>query len=254
MSALTAATPSRAAGAVLRAELTLFRREPGSLFWIMVFPTALLSVLGSIPAFRTPDPEHGLRMVEVYVPVVVLTSMVMAGMQAMPPVITNYRERGVLRRMSTTPVRPTAVLASQMALHGGAALLSAVLSLSVGRLVFDVALPRQLFGYALALALSVVTALALGAAISAVSRTTKAATAMGAAVSLPMMFSAGLWLPVQAMPELLARIMEFLPFGAAARALGQAAAGDWPGLAHLGVLALWAVVLTGASARWFRWE
>ncbi|NBE51343.1 ABC transporter permease [Streptomyces boluensis] len=246
---------SRATRAVLTAERRLFLREPGSLFWITVFPTALLVVFGSIPSFREADPDlGGLRLIDAYVPVVILTSLVLSGLQAMPPVLTGYRERGILRRMSTTPVRPASVLAAQMALHGAAALGSALLSLAVGRLAFDVALPRHLFGYVIALALAVGAALALGAVVSAVSRTQKASNAVGAAAFFPMMFSAGLWLPVQAMPDLLGRIMELLPFGAAARALGEAAAGDWPSWQHLGVLALWAVLLTGVAARWFRWE
>ncbi|MFI6092815.1 ABC transporter permease [Streptomyces sp. NPDC051218] len=247
--------PRGASAAVLRAEFRIFRREPGSLFWIMAFPTVLLAILGSIPSFREPsDSLGGLRSVDVYVPVTVLLSLIMAGLQAMPPLITGYRERGILRRMSATPVRPSAVLGAQMGIHGAAALVSSLLSLAVGRLVFDVTLPRQALGYAIALLLAILCGLALGAMVPAISRTTKAATAIGSAVFFPMMFCAGVWLPVQAMPDSLARIVEITPLGAAAQALGEAAAGNWPGFAHLGVLALWTVVLSAAAARWFRWE
>ncbi|WP_393097385.1 ABC transporter permease [Streptomyces sp. LN325] len=241
--------------AVLRTEARLFRREPGSLFWVMAFPTLLLVILGSIPSFRTADDSlGGIRLVDAYVPVTVLIAMLMAGAQAMPPVITGYRERGVLRRMSTTPVRPAALLSAQMGLHAVAALLSALLSLAVGRLAFDVTLPRQELGYAVALLLAVASSLALGAVVSAFSGTSKIANAVGSAVFFPMMFCAGVWLPVQSMPHALARVVEATPFGAAARALGQAAAGDWPGWSHLGVLVAWTVLLSGAAARWLRWE
>ncbi|MEU7578332.1 ABC transporter permease [Streptomyces sp. NPDC041068] len=250
-----AATKTNPSAAVLKAELRLFRREPGALFWIMVFPTLLLVILGSIPSFRETDASlGGLRLVDTYVPVSVLLSLIMSGLQAMPPLITGYRERGILRRMSTTPVRPSAVLGAQMGIHGAAALASALLTLAVGRLVFDVKLPSQPLGYALALALAVLSGLALGALVSALARTTKAANAIGSAVFFPMMFSAGVWLPVQAMPDALARVVELTPLGAAAQALGEAAGGDWPAWSHLGILALWTVVLATAAARWFRWE
>ncbi|MFE4549897.1 ABC transporter permease, partial [Streptomyces sp. NPDC056785] len=199
----TTATATRrtAAVAVLRAEARLFRREPGSLFWVMAFPTLLLVILGSIPSFRTADDSlGGIRLVDAYVPVTVLIAMLMAGVQSMPPVITGYRERGVLRRMSTTPVRPAALLSAQMGLHGAAALLSALLSLTVGRLAFGVTLPRQELGYAVALLLAVASSLALGAVVSALSATSKIANAVGSAVFFPMMFCAGVWLPVQSMP------------------------------------------------------
>ncbi|MFF7931948.1 MULTISPECIES: ABC transporter permease [unclassified Streptomyces] len=241
--------------AVLRTEVRLFRREPGALFWILLFPTLLLVILGSIPSFRNHEADlGGLRTIDVYVPVAVLLGMIVGGLQSMPQTLTGYRERGILRRMSTTPVRPTALLTAQMTVYGGAALASALLALAVGRFAFDVRLPQQLFGYLLALVLAVLAALALGAVVSALSRTTKIAGAIGSAVFFPAMFCAGVWAPVQTMPHVLARIVGYTPFGAAAEALNRAAAGHWPGWTHLGVLVVWTLLLTAAASRWFRWE
>lgn len=241
--------------AVLKAEARLFGREPGSIFWIVVFPTALLSILGLIPSFREPGAvPGGQRVIDLYVPVAVLLALITAGIQALPPVLTGYRERGVLRRMSTTPVRPAALLAAQIVLNGAAALGSAVLALTVGRIAFGVRLPEQPAGYVLALLLSMLSALALGAVITALSRTTKTAGVIGSLVYFPMMFCAGVWLPVQAMPQLLRDIVELTPFGAASQALAQATAGSWPSWSYLGVMALWTACTTSAAARWFRWE
>jgi ABC-2 type transport system permease protein len=241
--------------AVLRTEVRLFRREPGALFWILLFPTLLLVILGSIPSFRNHDPDlGGLRTIDVYVPVAVLLGLIVGGLQSMPQTLTGYRERGILRRVSTTPVRPTALLTAQMTVYGGAALASALLALAVGRFAFAVRLPEQPLGYLLALVLAVLAALALGAVVSALSRTTKIAGAIGSAVFFPAMFCAGVWAPVQTMPDVLARIVGYTPFGAAAEALNRAAAGHWPGWTHLGVLVAWTVLLTAAASRWFRWE
>jgi ABC-2 type transport system permease protein len=241
--------------AVLRTEVRLFRREPGALFWILLFPTLLLVILGSIPSFRHHEADlGGLRTIDVYVPVAVLLGLIVGGLQSMPQTLTGYRERGILRRMSTTPVRPTALLTAQMTVYGGAALASALLALLVGRFAFAVRLPEQPLGYLLALVLAVLAALALGAVVCALSRTTKIAGAIGSAVFFPAMFCAGVWAPVQTMPDVLARIVGYTPFGAAAEALNRAASGDWPGWTHLGVLVAWTVLLTAAASRWFRWE
>ena len=241
--------------AVLRAELRLFRREPGALFWILAFPTLLLVILGSIPGFRHHEADlGGLRTIDVYVPVAVLLGMIVGALQSMPQNLTGYRERGILRRMSATPVRPTALLSAQMVVYGTAALASALCALIVGRLAFDVRLPEQAFGYLLALLLAILAALALGAVVSALSRTTKIAGAIGSAVFFPMMFCAGVWIPVNSMPDVMARIVGYTPFGAAAEALNRAAVGHWPGWTHLGVLVAWTVLLTVGASRWFRWE
>ncbi|MGY5010455.1 ABC transporter permease [Streptomyces sp. 900105755] len=241
--------------AVLRTEFRLFRREPGAVFWVFLFPTLLLVILGSIPSFREADTSlGGLRPVDAYVPIAVLIALIMAGVQTLPQALTGHRERGILRRMRLTPVRPSALLSAQMAVQGTVALGSALLALVVGRLAFDVRLPKQPGGYLLALLLAATAALALGSVVSALSRTTKIAGAIGSAVFFPMMFCAGVWIPVQEMPRTMARVVQLTPFGAAARALDRAAAGHWPGWEHLGVLALWTVLLTAGAARWFRWE
>lgn len=124
----------------------------------------------------------------------------------------------------------------------------------VGRLAFGVAFPEQLPGYLLALALATLSALALGSAVAAVSRTTKVSNILGSVAFFPMMFAAGVWMPVQAMPDVLQRILEYTPFGAASQALNQATLGSWPDWSHLGVTALWATALIATAARWFRWE
>ncbi|MFF0382199.1 ABC transporter permease [Streptomyces sp. NPDC004286] len=241
--------------AVLRTEFRLFGREPLAVFWTLLFPALLLAILGSIPSFRHADPDlGGLRPVDAYVPIAVLVALILSGVQALPQTLTGYRERGILRRVSLTPVRPAALLSAQMVVLGTVAAGSALLALLVGRLAFGVRLPGQPVGYLLALLLATATALALGSVVSALSRTTKTAGAIGSAVLFPMMFCAGVWLPVRAMPHALARTVGLTPFGAAARALDDAAAGHWPAWGHLGVLAAWTVLLTAAAARWFRWE
>ncbi|MCX5109241.1 ABC transporter permease [Streptomyces sp. NBC_00378] len=255
--ATTKSAPASASArkAVLRSETRLFLREPAALFWILVFPTALMTILGLIPSFRDHDDAlGGRRVIDLYVPVAVLLAMIMSGLQAMPPVLTGYRERGILRRMSTTPVRPSALLTAQIALHGAAALGSAALAMAVGRVAFGVALPGQPVGYVLALLLSTATVLTLGALLCALSRTTKASAGIGSAVNVLMMFTAGVWIPVQSMPDTLRNIVRFTPFGAASEALDRAVSGSWPGLTQLGVMVLWTALVTFLATRLFRWE
>ncbi|MEV4635162.1 ABC transporter permease [Rhodococcus coprophilus] len=241
--------------AVVRTEARLFTREPGALFWILVFPVVLLTILGLIPAFREADPGlGGRRVIDLYVPIAVLLSMIVAGIQTMPAVLSTYRERGILRRLSVTPARPQALLLAQILIHAVAVAASIVLALLVGRAVFGVAFPEQPWGYALAVLLTLAAALSIGAAIAAVSASARIAQTVGTIVFFPMMFCAGVWLPVQTMPDLLQRVVGVTPFGAASEILDQAARGEWPSAGGMAVVALWAVALTVVAVRWFRWE
>ena len=244
-----------ASTAVLRAEARLFTREPGSLFWVLAFPSLLLLGIGLIPSYREPDPGlGGNRVIDLYVSSVVLVALITASLLSMPGALTAYRERGILRRMRTTPARPANLLIAQMVLHAVAAVVGAVLAIGIGRVVWGVALPGQLPAYGITLLLATLAGLAMGALITALARTAKAAQAVGLAVFFPSMFAAGIYVPIQVLPDAVRQVIELIPFGAAAQALNQAAGGSWPSWTHLAVLVLWTVVLMAAAARWFRWE
>jgi ABC-2 type transport system permease protein len=244
-----------ASTAVLKVETKLFTREPGSLFWVLAFPSLLLLGFGLIPKYREADPGlGGNRIIDLYVPSVVLVALITASLLSMPSALTTYRERGILRRMRTTPAHPWHLLIAQLILHAAAAVLGAGLAIAIGRLVWDVALPKRLLGYGVTLLLATLAGLATGAVITALARTAKAAQAIGLAVFFPSMLAAGIYVPIQVLPEAVQQTIELIPFGAAAQALSQAASGSWPTWTHLAVLALWTVILMAIAARWFRWE
>ena len=76
-----------------------------------------------------------------------------------------------------------------------------VLVLAVARIGYGVALPRQLAGFVLAALLAAAALLAIGLFVAAAAPTGRAANAIGAILFFPMMFFAGLWLPIAQMPR-----------------------------------------------------
>lgn len=240
---------------VLRTEARLAGRELGSLFWIVIFPTALLLILGAIPSFREPTAElGGQRTIDLYVSIAVILAIIMAAIFAMPSVVATYRERGILRRLRTTPVHPGSLLLAQVVVHGAALVASAVLVLGVGRVAFDVELPRSLPWFTLVGLLTAAAAFAIGATITAVSPTTRVAQTLSTAVAFPSMFTAGLWFPVQAMGGWLHAVVTATPLGAAAEALNDALLGNAPDLADVAVMLGWTGLLALVAVRFFRWE
>lgn len=241
--------------ALLRTEFKLFLREPGAMFWILAFPSLLVVLLGLVPAMQQPvDELGGVRVIALYVPIALLMSMLFAGVSTMPVVLATYREQRILRRIATTPARPRALLFAQYAIHGGSAILGGVVALGLARVVHGVPLPGNAVAYVLVLLLILAVCLAIGALIAGVAGTAKLATTLGTILLFPLMFTAGVWLPVQAMPGLLGDIVSHLPLGAAALALQQAADGAPPSWQHLAVVGAWLVVLWGLAIRSFRWE
>src|SRR6202035_1507122 len=96
-------------------EAKLFVRERYGIIWGVGFPLILLVIFGNIPAFRQPSKDlGGLTYLEAYVPILIAFVIAILSINAMPAILAGYRERGVLRRMATTPVGPSRVLAAQL--------------------------------------------------------------------------------------------------------------------------------------------
>jgi ABC-2 type transport system permease protein len=236
-------------------ELRLLMREPLAAFFSLLFPTILVVILGSIPSFREPSADlGGARVIDLYVGIAVALTLAMLGLQVTPAVLATYREKGILRRLATTPVRPLTLLAAQMASALIIAIVSSTLALAVGRIAFDVPLPSQFAGFVLAYLLAALGVFAIGLFIAALAPSGKAGNAIGTLLFFPSMFFAGLWTPREVMPGVLQRIGDFTPLGAGERALHEAMGGHWPNALSATVLVGYLVVFGLASARLFRWS
>jgi ABC-2 type transport system permease protein len=238
-----------------RSELRLFLREPMLLFWTLAFPSILVIILGSIPAFREPtDDLGGLRVIDLYVAIAIILTVASLGLQSAPQVLATYRERGILRRLATTPARPAALLGAQLTMSLLTVIVSIVIVLILARVVFDVPFPQQVLGFVVAFLLSAGATFAIGLFIAAVAPSGKAANTIGTLAFFPLMFFAGLWTPREVFPGVLRTIADYSPLGAGERAVQAAMSGHWPAWGSLTVLVAYMLVFGLAAARLFRWE
>lgn len=235
-------------------EAKLFSREPAAAVYGLAFPVVLLVIFGSLPSMRAASSAPGgPRIIDVYLPILIGLGLATLALNTLPGFLANYREKGVLRRLSTTPVSPAGVLTAQLVVNFVAAMVSIALLVGIGHLAFGVALPRQFLGFLLTLVLLATSLYTLGLLIASVAPTNRAAAGIGTLLYLPMMFAAGLWTP-GATPALIQRIGEFTPLGAGVQALQQVWAGHWPQPLLLLVLAGYTVAVGALATKLFRWE
>jgi ABC-2 type transport system permease protein len=236
-------------------ESKLLLRDGIAAFFTLAFPPLLLVILGSVPAFRQPNPDiGGQRVIDLYVPIVIGLVLAFLGLSTLPTYLAGYREKGVLRRLSTTPLHPAMLLLAQLAMSVVVAVIVVALVLAIGMVAFHTPAPAQVVGFLGAFVLTAASLLALGLLIAAVAPSARVATGIGLLLFYPMNFFAGLWLPREAMPETLRRIGDFTPLGAGVQSLQDAMAGAWPSPLHLAVLAVCALLAGLAAVRAFRWE
>lgn len=234
-------------------EAKLFLRDPLWAACAVGLPTVLLAVFASIPAMAEPSASFGgMSFVAAFSPSLVVITLGILAFQALPGYVAGYREKGILRRMSVTPVHPAVVLAAQLLVHLVTAVVALALLLAVGRIGFDVPLPRHGLGFAVAFVLGMTALFALSLLVAAVAPSARTASGISFGLFIPTMFFGGVYVPRELLPDSLARIGGYLPPGV--EALQEAWTGSGPSPVQLAVLAAVTVAGGTIAAKMFRWE
>jgi len=252
---LWTAPRARAFGQIVRNEARLTWRRPVALIAGAGIPVLLLVIFGELPSFHQASAVFGgFTAFDLYVPVLIVFSLAMLALLGLPIPLASYRELGVLRRLSTTPVPPAWLLAAQGAVQLCIAITSLLVMCVAAVTAFGAPAPRSPGGLVLSVAVSIAGLFPIGLAIAALARTANSASVIGRLAFFPLMFFAGLWLPHALMPGVLQGISDYTPLGAAVQAIQDSMLQGFPPAAPLLVLAGYALLFGFLARRFFRWE
>lgn len=221
-----------------RSQARIFLREPIAVAFGLVFPAVLLVVIGSaFPGATAPNAAFaGRSLVDVYAPVAVVLGLATLAIALLPATLGSDRERGILRRLSTTPAHPGTLVAAHLVVQTVVVTCAGSATVLAGWLVLDVALPGQPAWFLVSFVLVVAVLLALGLLLGAVVPTSGAGQSLGMLVYFPLLFFAGVYIPMEIMPGGIQTISGWTPAGAAVQALSDSWAGAAPSSTSLLVL------------------
>lgn len=249
-------------GPLLRIETTVWLRDFGSVFFGILFPSVILLGVGfAIPGMRDPITDappdslwYGVPAIATFLPTVLAMSVGTLAVMSLPVTFATFRDKGVLRRLSTTPMRPQSLIVVHLIINVVTTLVGSALALLVAQLAFGIVRPTQLGVVALSFVLGMLSMFSLGMLLSAVVNKPSTANAVGSLVYFPLLFLAGLWTPGPIMPDVIRQIGQFSPMGAAAQAMDTGWFGEGFPLLQCVVMVAWTVVLLPLAARLFRWS
>jgi ABC-2 type transport system permease protein len=242
-------------GMILKNEARLSTRRATGLVANISVPLVLLLIFGLVPAFRRASSAFGgLSWLDVYVPIIVVLTLTMVATISLPITLISYRERGILRRLSVTPVPPSWLLAAQAIVELCNALVAFIIVITLSVTAFGVPAPKSPAGLVLSFLLAAAGLYAIGLTLAAVIPTQAAASVYGRLVFFPLMFFAGVWLPRDAMPHVLLEISNYTPVGPAVETIEDSLLRGFPPVSALLVLAGYAVVFGYLARRLFRWQ
>ena len=237
-------------------EMKLFMREPAAAFFTLVFPLMVLLIFGSIYGNEPTPFFGGYGSVDVSVPAYAGMIIGSSGLIGLTIIMSMYRERGILRRLNATPVRPQIVLGANVIVSFLMTALGMSLLIVVGKLIFGLRFAGNLLSVTVGFTLSSLSFFALGFVLAGLIPTARTAQVVGMVLFYPMLFLSGAAVPLEVLPEKVRQYTSFLPLTQVVKLLrglwiGESWSQHWT---EAGVLAAMLVIGVVVSAKTFRWD
>lgn len=204
-----------------------------------------------------PVESKGLEYVDFLVPGIIAMAVMQMGIFSVVFSLIQYRQQGVLRRLSATPIRPHNFLIGQVFTRLVVSIVQVAVLLGVGVLIFGVKVEGN-FGYLFVLAvLGAALFIAVGFVVSGFAKNEEVGAPLANIIALPMMFLSGVFFPTDTLPGALEDIVQYLPLTFLADGMREVAI-QGASLAEipwdiLG-LVVWLAIAFIAATRVFRWE
>ena len=237
-------------------EMKLFLREPFLGFFTLVFPLLMLFSFGTAFGNEPNDYFGGHGMVDISVPAYAAIIIAMTAFLSLAIGLATYRERGVLRRLQVTPLRPYAVFVSQVFVLLLMTAASVALLVACARFVYGMRFQGDVISVLAAFVLSCFSFFSLGFVLAGLAPTTRTAQIIGMVAFYPMIFLSGATMPLESMSEGMRHYARILPLTHVVTLLRGLWVGEAWGQHVTEVIVLVAILVVGVviSAFTFRWE
>lgn len=241
---------------MLKTELKLSFRGMDMIIFAVCMPVVVVILLGIIyggkPAFDGAD----YTFLEQSFGAVSTIAVCAGGVMGLPLVISDYRQKKILKRFKITPSSPVLLLSVQVAIYMIYSLIALVLIYLVSVLLFGMKLRGAFLPFMGAFFLVMISMFSIGMMVGGVSPNTKIASVLASLLYFPMLIFSGATLPYEVMPAVLQKLADLLPLTQGIKLLKAASLG-LPAenvMASLAVMAVITVVCGGISIRFFKWE
>ena len=235
-----------------------FLRDPSALGFTALFPVLLLLLFSAIFTGATRFDGAHVPARTYYTASIIAYEIMLVSFSSLVVRVTTNRERGLLKRFRGTPMPSWIYLFSEIARTLVVVVLTVAVLLGVGAGFYHVALRASLaVGLVTYTVAGVFCFSALALALTRLSPTADAASAVGPLAATILAFLSGVFIPVAIMPAWMLDLGKVFPLEHMARGLQVAflvpgsTGVTW---SDLGVMVAWGVFGLVAAIATFRWE
>ena len=212
---------------------------------------------GRVIVHSQPVKSRNLNYVDFLLPGILSMSIMQMGIFGVAFGFVSLKKRGILRRLSVTPIRPADFIIAQVVTRVAVLMLQIMLMVAVGILLLHFHFAGNLFSMFLIGVLGAIVFLGLGFAIAGISKSEDQVAPLANIITLPLLFLSGVFFSRSSLPGFLHRITDFFPLTHLADAM-RAVAIDGASLIDVGPQLLglvgWGILTCFLAVKMFRWE
>jgi ABC-2 type transport system permease protein len=253
--------PSPAALVVhqFRYDLLAFSRNGQSRVFTLALPVAFLLIFATVFKNQTVTVPGGRIHTSVYyVPGIIALGIITAAVTNLVISVTAQRESGILKRRRATPVPAGVLIAARALTAAVVALVMTGVLVAIGWFVYSAHLSsRHVPALVVTVLLGAVSFGCLGFALASLIRDADAANPVAAAITLPLYFISGVFLPASTLPHWLLQVADVFPVRhfelALLTAYNPYSGGSGFAGTDLAIMGAWGAAGLVLALRLFRW-
>ncbi len=225
----------------LRYDLLVLWRDPRSRFFTLALPVIFLVLLA---ALFGNDRNHGVKNSTYYVPGICVLGIMSSSFVNLVITLVAQRESGVLKRRRSTPVPAWVLITSRVLTSVVMSIVLVIVLVLIGRVAYGVHFPSStLPAFVIGVAVGAAALCCLAFAVTCFISSEDAAQPIIQAVTLPLYFISGVFVPKNQLSHTLQDIASVFPIShlnnALFKAFNPATTGSGISGKDLGILAAW---------------
>lgn len=241
---------------LLKNELKLNIRNMNMVIFAIIMPLIVLVILGFIYGTKLAADGVPYTFLEQSFGALCTISICAGGLMGLPLVVSEYRERKILKRFKVTPVSPAKLLAVEFMIYVIYSAISVITLFPVAMLFWKVSVPGSLPAFFGSWLLTLISTLSIGLMVGGIAKNAKSASVIACVLYFPMLIFSGATLPLEVMPELMQKVVSIFPMTQGiqlmkATFLGLQIEHIWLPISFMGGVT---VVCTGIAVKCFKWE
>ena len=241
---------------LLKNEWKLNIRNMNMVIFAVIMPLIVLVILGFIYGVRPAAEGVEYTFMEQSFGALCTISICAGGLMGLPLVVSEYRERKILKRFQVTPVSPVRLLAVEFTIYVLYCIVSMVTLMVAGTIFWNIRIYGSWAGFLGSWLLTMVSTLSIGMMVGGIAKNTKTASVIASILYFPMLIFSGATLPFEVMPDFMQKIVSIFPMTQGIQLMKAAfldLSVENSGLTIIG-MGVVTIVCFNIAIRFFRWE